>query len=304
MPSHVLLVPTLTPFLGFHLPSTFLPFTLQSSIRGVVDTYDSQDFESSSSSFDMYLQDSASSSEDAEMMDSEDETVNKNNNIFVALGNSDNCEGIGWNTCSRRNCNWICNTQEKQPGCCVPVGDRRPPTINDHLTFDDGLWEGRSTAEGLWRDMGSSCSSAWKDFPSAIDRKIQTRGWNNRSDDWRTQAYNEGARAGMQQVLKEKEKQCFNDSATECIDLGNAAARMIAFKYCHPDLFSSSGGSDYRATCRDVGINQCKGQIFNEVKSECGAPNTMTTSQLQNMCSNKVDELIGDRVDKKFVAED
>jgi hypothetical protein len=61
-------------------------------------------------------------------MDSEDEIVNvkNNNNIFVALGNNDNCVDIGWNTCSRRNCKWICATQEKQPGCCVST--RRPPT--------------------------------------------------------------------------------------------------------------------------------------------------------------------------------
>ncbi|KAL7439022.1 hypothetical protein ACHAXM_007871 [Skeletonema potamos] len=110
-----------------------------SSIRGVVDTYDSQDFESSSS-FDTYLQ-ATSPAGDAEMMDSEaeDEIINNNNNnnnnnIFVTLGNrnnrEDNCGGIGWLTCTRRSphdCTWICNTREHagDHDCCVSAYDPR-----------------------------------------------------------------------------------------------------------------------------------------------------------------------------------
>jgi arsenate reductase-like glutaredoxin family protein len=142
--------------------------------------------------------------------------------------------------------------------------------------------------------MGSSCSSAWKDFPNAIDRKIQTRGWNNRNGDWRTQAYNEGARAGMQEVLKEKEKQCFNDSATECIDLGNNAAKMIANKHCQ--MMAMYDNKNYRASCRDVAINQCKGQVSVEVQRFCGTtPSTNVLRDLMGQCDYQVHSLINGR---------
>jgi hypothetical protein len=169
--------------------------------------------------------------------------------------------------------------------------------------FNNGLREGQQTAQKLWRNMGNSCSNAWSSFKDRIDREIRNRGWNSSSSNWTTKSFNEGARAGMQQVLKEKEKQCFNDSPTECVNLGNEAARMIAFFHCHPDSMSTFG-NNYRATCRDVAIGQCQGQIFNQVRRECGAPNTRKTRELQNKCSNQVKSMIGDRAEEMFLSED
>jgi hypothetical protein len=167
--------------------------------------------------------------------------------------------------------------------------------------FDSGLSFGKDTANSIWRRLGNRCSSAWKTFPESINREISNRGWNSRNGDWRTKAYNEGARAGMQQVLKEKEKQCFNDSATECIDLATEAARIIAYRHCN--LMSINHKPNFRATCRDVAINQCKGEVTVQLKKECGIPSTSVLSNLQNQCKNTVKELIGDRAEEKFVAE-
>jgi len=95
-----------------------------------------------------------------------------------------------------------------------------------------------------------------------------------------------------------------NDSATQCIELGNDAAGMIAFKHCRPNGVSITGFKTYPTTCRDVGIGQCTGQIFDQVKKLCGAPNTSTTIQLQNRCSREVNMRIEDNTGEKFLSEE
>ena len=272
----------------------------------------------------MHPQDFASS-EDMEMMDSEDEFANSNNinKMFVAILNDlrGRCVGRGWNTCDNRRdeCRWICSDQRSEVGCCVdrqrspnnnptrrptrrpqrsptrrptrrPQRSPTPPTPTPS-DFENGLSQGRQTALNLWRDMGNDCANAWNDFRNSIDREISARGWNS-GGNWRTNSFNQGARDGMQQVLKEKEEQCFHDSPDECIDLGNEAARIIAFQYCNPNLMSTSQRWDYRATCRAVAISQCSGQVAGQVR--CRAPNTSTLRSLQNKCSNQVRSMIGD----------
>ena len=94
-----------------------------------------------------------------------------------------------------------------------------------------------------------------------------------------------------------------DDEIDECIDLGNEAARIIAFQYCHPNLMSTSNHKDYRVTCRAVAISQCSGQVYNNVRSECGAPNTKKLSSLQKKCSNQVKSMIGDSTEEMFFFE-
>lgn len=219
---------------------------------------------------------------------------------YIAAGNSGKgyCTGRGINTCDNRKpaCRW---TGTRKSGRCV---DNNNPTPPPTPTFNDGLSQGKQTALKLWRDMGNDCANAWNDFRNSINREISARGWNSNGN-WRTNSFNQGARDGMQQVLKEKEEQCFHDSPDECIDLGNEAARIIAFQYCHPNLMSTSNHKDYRATCRAVAISQCSGQVYNNVRSECGAPNTKKLSSLQKKCSNQVKSMIGDSTEEMFFFE-
>ena len=98
----------------------------------------------------------------------------------------------------------------------------------------------------------------------------------------------------MNEVVREKEQQCFRDSADECVDLGNAAARIIAYDHCDSFAMAASGNTNWRQRCRDAAITQCRGQIFNEVRRMCGSPDTPTLQRLQNKCRNQVRSMIGD----------
>ena len=223
------------------------------------------------------------------------------NNMFIAAGDSSkgHCVGRGWNTCDRRSpeCKWIGNQND---GYCV---DNTPNNGGgDDSSFDDGLREGQKTANNLWYSMGNDCANAWKDFETRINREVRDRGWD-RSGNWRTQAFNEGAKAGMQKVLQEKSKQCLHDSSYECIDLGNEAARIIAFRYCHPNLYSTNNINKWKKECRDVAIGQCQGQVATKLIDDCGLPNTSTLKTLQNNCSDQVKTMIGEYTEELFVLE-
>ncbi|KAK1743529.1 hypothetical protein QTG54_006150 [Skeletonema marinoi] len=285
-----------------------------SSSRGV-ESYDS---EPSAPSFDVYPQDSDSSKDG--LMDSEPVD---NNNMFIALENPNNpnCDGIGPNTCENRvACIWMCDTfrgSDRDLGCCEYKADqRRTPTrrpqrnptrrptrrptgsSNRDPSFDSGLDAGRTEANRLWRNAGNRCSSAWGGFQNDVNRQIRTKGWNRNDGDWRSNAFNRGARAGMEEVVVEKEKECFRDSADECVDLGNAAAREIAYAFCPRGFGTTASGErpQWRRNCRDAAVDQCRGQVSGEVRDECGGGfSTNELRTLQNKCRNKVLTMIGDR---------
>ena len=260
----------------------------------------------------MYPQESASSED---WMDSEDEIVD--NNMFIALDNNNpNCDGIGPNTCDNRNaCVWTCDTRrgsDRDRGCCRhrrnrnpsrPTPNRpsrptpnRPNPNNSGGSFDDGLRQGRREAERIWRDLGRNCASAWNDFQSRVNRRISNNGWNS-SGNWRTKSFNRGAREGMNQVVTERENECFRDSSDECDELGNEAARILAFDHCGRVSGMSGGRNRWRRICRDEAITQCRRRISRSVNNECGSPSSRDVRNLQNKCRNKVLTMIGDRFD-------
>jgi hypothetical protein len=170
--------------------------------------------------------------------------------------------------------------------------------------FDQGREAGRDEADRLWRNAGNSCSSAWGSFQKSVNRQIRTKGWNRGGNgDWRKRAFNKGASAGMKEGVVEKEKECFRDSADECVDLGNAAAREIAYSHCGI-MGMNSVSKKWRRNCRDAAVDQCRGQVFNQVKDECGSPRTSDLRTLQNKCRNKVLTMIGDRSEDYDYSED
>ena len=61
-------------------------------------------------------------------------------------------------------------------------------------------------------------------------------------------------------------------------DLGNNAAKMIANKHCQ--MMAMYDNKNYRASCRDVAINQCKGQVSVEVQRFVAAPLVPTFSAI------------------------
>jgi hypothetical protein len=237
---------------------------------------------------------------DNESSESSDELYS---DMFIAVSNNGKgyCDGRGWNTCDNRRdaCEWIGQPRSSN-GYCRDRTDKN--SGGGSSNFDDGLREGRRAAEKLWKDMGGDCANAWRDFKTRINREIKNRGWNSSNGNWKTNSYNEGARKGMQEVLDKYEKKCFHDSPDECIDLGNEAARIIAYGFCGG--YSSSRHPSYRETCRNVAINQCKGQVFGQVKSQCGSQPSNVIDHLQNKCSNQVKSMIGDKTEELFFMED
>ena len=153
-----------------------------------------------------------------------------------------------------------------------PEDGRRPtrittmrPTGSSRSSFDEGLEAGRREANKLWRDAGNRCSSAWGDFQNTVDRKIRARGWNTGGN----RSFNQSARAGMKEVVVEKEKECFRDSADECVDLGNEAARMIAYSHCG-SFGMNSVIKKWRRNCRDAAELTSAGDK-SSIKSEMNA---------------------------------
>ena len=105
-------------------------------------------------------------------------------------------------------------------------------------------------------------------------------------------------------MVTQKERMCFKDSAEECVDLGNAAARIIAYDHCQIGMMTSSSNSQrWRRECRDAAIDQCRSQMFSAVRDACdSSPNTRDLRNLRNKCRNRVLRMIGDR--NEDVSED
>lgn len=129
---------------------------------------------------------------------------------------------------------------------------------------------------------------------------------------WDEASYNRGVQAGADQVIEKYEKQCLEDTADECEDLGVAAAQgktlwwiqrypqirykyiciavyssiafsylhylqytEIAFEYCPFNAATSfAPRPDYKEQCRQVATGVCKGSIKEQVNNNgCGISN-------------------------------
>jgi hypothetical protein len=111
----------------------------------------------------------------------------------------------------------------------------------------------------------------------------------------------------MKEVLTDKEKECFRDSSEECEDLGNAAARIIAYRHCQTVSMSrdESQSRRWRRDCRNSAINQCKGQVSAQVRRDCGARlRTNELLNLQGKCDNQVYNMINGRSEDNDYSED
>jgi len=162
--------------------------------------------------------------------------------------------------------------------------------------FEQGLTQGRETAEQVFRQMDSrrrfDCANAvGNNFRNRIEDEIIDRRWDRTDGNFRVRAFNEGAREGMQQGLNDIERQCLNDSPDECIELGNEAAAIIAARHCGASSMANMR-PNFQRICREVGINQCRGSVFNRVTNLCGSPTTRDLLRLQDECDDQVDRLI------------
>ena len=161
--------------------------------------------------------------------------------------------------------------------------------------FEQGLTQGLETAEQVFRQMDRrrrfDCANAvGNNFRNRIEDEIIARGKDGSGRNFRETALNLGFRAGMEQGLNDIEETCLNGSPDECIELGNLSAQIIAARHC--GLFTPRGRPNFQAICRDVGINTCRGGVFNQVTDLCGSPRTSDLLRLQDDCEDQVDRLI------------
>ncbi len=160
-------------------------------------------------------------------------------------------------------------------------------------SFSDGLSRGQSTAQRIWLRMGNDCTNALRsNFDDRIQSEIHSRGWYRSGSGRNVEetTFNKGARVGMQQIVDEYAKKCFNDSAAAaadvCNDLGDLSAFDLALHHCGSTRTSSRGA--FHSVCRDIGISQCRGSVFSRVADLCGPPSTSELLSLQNECESAV----------------
>jgi hypothetical protein len=172
--------------------------------------------------------------------------------------------------------------------------------------FRNGRQVGVRQAQNIWNRLGGTCRRAMRRYPNAINtviRRLQRARQNPR---------NQGRIAGLRQELQRMRRQCNGRNPNPprpnprnpqaCIRFGNEAARRIAWSHCNTwPRRSGRQNQSWRRDCRDVAINQCRGQVATQVQNQCGLPNTRTLRQLENNCRGQVDSMI--RNSRRFTEE-
>lgn len=157
----------------------------------------------------------------------------------------------------------------------------------------DGAEAGRDDMKKAWKKMGQNCDDAWNLEDTADDLK---ENYPENPSNWKEKSYNECARDAIDAELKAIEKECFEDNSDQCTDLGEAAAEMIVFSQVCAVANSQNthGQPDYKAACREMAYDICKGQISSVIDDYCpeDMPSTSGLRKLMKECPDQVDELL------------
>mmetsp|Transcript_8485 Transcript_8485/g.12395 ORF Transcript_8485/g.12395 Transcript_8485/m.12395 type:complete len:210 (+) Transcript_8485:134-763(+) len=151
--------------------------------------------------------------------------------------------------------------------------------------FDKGYDQGQKKAMNIWNyQYGGKCTHI-SDFEYKVNDYIKSHYWWYSSDSSFTKSFDKGAQAGMKHVLQQYQTHCHDDYNNHdhgdnidvgmCSGLGKDAASEIAqnyaAKYCpnSPSL-TSLFHNQYKEECFEVGLDDCKGAINDEVYLYCG----------------------------------
>ncbi len=164
----------------------------------------------------------------------------------------------------------------------------------------DGTNAGIQATRKLWRDNGSSCDNIWQLQQSA--NRMKRRNFPSNGGNWRTNAYNQCARSGVDTTVQGYERQCLNDNPQECLDLGETAAEIIVNNYgC--TVGAAYKSNNYKKTCRQVAYGYCQGQI--PIKTQMWCSKIVSASdliRLQNKCQTQVNSMTGGDDDAPEIA--
>lgn len=186
----------------------------------------------------------------------------------------------------------------KMPFVLRGSGYNEAVLVEVEASCSEGLRSGKKTADDLWRSMGQDCGDIYNLEKEA--NKEKTKKYPN-SSNWRTEAYNECARDGVDDQVKKYEKECL-ESPEECEDLGKTAAELVVkdnYECSKPQVEpSASRQTDYKKDCRKVAYGVCEGHISTAVKTICRNPNerVRTTSELRSLqtkCEKQVNRMTG-----------
>jgi hypothetical protein len=101
---------------------------------------------------------------------------------------------------------------------------------------------------------------------------------------------------GADQVVQKYEKECLEDTADECNDLGIAAAQELAFEYCPFDAaasFAPGDQPDYKQACREVAYGICAGAVGDQVNANGCSIFSNDLKELQDKCERQVNRMTG-----------
>ena len=152
----------------------------------------------------------------------------------------------------------------------------------------DGTIAGRKAINDLWKN---DCNNAWGLEKSA--KRMKDRSYPSTARNPRDAAYNKCARDAIDKEVKSIEKKCFDDSPSECEEVGELAASVIVnTQVCKSEHYYSKHNS-YKKTCRTVATGICQGQITAKIREFCPSdmPSTTKLRNLQNKCSEEVKNL-------------
>lgn len=153
--------------------------------------------------------------------------------------------------------------------------------------FDKGYDQGQKKAMNIWNyQYGGKCTHI-SDFEYKVNDYIKSYYWWHSSDSAFTKSFDKGGQAGMKHVLQQYQTQCHNDYNNHdnddvnvdtgmCSGLGKDAASEIAEKYAEDHCPNYSRPNTilfpkkYKEECFEIGLDDCKGAINDEVYQYCG----------------------------------
>jgi len=177
---------------------------------------------------------------------------------------------------------------------CPPPPPPGPPKPNNDGTYEEGISRGVHEASKIWHDTGCDCVNVWG-YEDQVEDMLETKFAESSADTDKQKDYKRGVQDGADLVVVEHERKCVDESPAECVELGEAAAQMLAFSYCPFSAADEASGystPNYMQSCRDVAYSVCKGEMREMLESNgCSDVPPGDLSSLQEECTEQVDSM-------------
>mmetsp|Transcript_10426 Transcript_10426/g.16904 ORF Transcript_10426/g.16904 Transcript_10426/m.16904 type:complete len:250 (+) Transcript_10426:45-794(+) len=179
---------------------------------------------------------------------------------------------------------------------------------------EKGYKDGKKKAKRKWENSGEDCDNAWqveeaaermkdRNYPngkSSTSSKSSKSGDKKKSDDKdkkKKKSYDDCARDGVDDVVRQIEKECFHDDSSQCTDLGTAAAELVILDdWCTPGgtYGASHHSTNYKKECKGAAYGICEGNIPTVANSWCPSKSMSIPEmkELQGKCKKQVNKMV------------